>query len=76
MLDLSKIENIYLAPEVTNLRKSIDGCSNIVQYQKGFNELRHRINWTYFTVSDGLANPLYSICICVWNSRLCIYDWN
>lgn len=33
MLDLTKIENIYLAPGATNLRKSIDGCSNIVQYQ-------------------------------------------
>ena len=27
----------------------------------GFNGLRHRINWTYFTVLDGLAHPLYSI---------------
>ena len=26
----------------------------------GFNGLRHRINWTYFTVLDGLAHPLYS----------------
>ena len=33
MLDLSKIDNIYLAPGATDLRKSIDGCSNIVQYQ-------------------------------------------
>lgn len=33
MLDLSKIEDIYLAPGATDLRKSIDGCSNIVQYQ-------------------------------------------
>ena len=33
MLDLSKIENIYLAFGATDLRKSIDGCSNIVQYQ-------------------------------------------
>lgn len=33
MLDLSKIENIYLAPGATDLRKSIDGCSNVVQYQ-------------------------------------------
>lgn len=32
MLDLSKIENIYLAPGPTDLRKSIDGCSAIVQY--------------------------------------------
>ena len=31
MLDLSKIENIYLAPGATDLRKSIDGCRNIVQ---------------------------------------------
>ena len=27
----------------------------------GFNGLRHRINWTYFTVLDGLAHPLYSV---------------
>ena len=27
----------------------------------GFNGLRHRINWTYFSVLDGLAHPLYSI---------------
>ena len=33
MLDLSKIEDIYLAPGATDLRKSIDGCGNIVQYQ-------------------------------------------
>ena len=33
MLYLSKIENIYLAPGATDLRKSIDGCSNVVQYQ-------------------------------------------
>ncbi|WP_296072851.1 hypothetical protein, partial [uncultured Holdemanella sp.] len=26
-----------------------------------FNGLRHRINWIYFTVLDGLAHPLYSI---------------
>lgn len=26
----------------------------------GFNGLRHRINWTYFSVLDGLAHPLYS----------------
>lgn len=30
MQDLYKIENIYLAPGATDLRKSIDGCSNIV----------------------------------------------
>lgn len=30
MQDLSKIENIYLAPGAMDLRKSIDGCSNIV----------------------------------------------
>lgn len=35
-------------------------------YNKGvdlynrFNGLRHRINWTYFSVLDGLAHPLYS----------------
>ena len=33
MLNLSKIENIYLASGATDLRKSINGCSNIVQYQ-------------------------------------------
>ncbi len=33
MLDFTKIEDIYLAPGATDLRKSIDGCSNIVQYQ-------------------------------------------
>ena len=27
----------------------------------GFNGLRHRINWTYFSVLDGLAHPLYSL---------------
>lgn len=32
MIDLSKVENIYLAPGPTDLRKSIDGCSAIVQY--------------------------------------------
>ena len=40
MLDLSKIENIYLAPGATNLRKSIDGCSNIVQYQMFLDPLK------------------------------------
>lgn len=30
---MAKIENVYLVPGVTDLRKSIDGCSNIVQYQ-------------------------------------------
>lgn len=29
----------------------------------GFNGLRHRIDWTYFTVLDGLAHPLYSIIV-------------
>ena len=32
-----------------------------VDLYNGFNGLRHRINWTYFTVLDGLAHPLYSI---------------
>ncbi len=31
-----------------------------VDLYNGFNGLRHRINWTYFTVLDGLAHPLYS----------------
>lgn len=31
-----------------------------VDLYNGFNGLRHRINWTYFTVFDGLAHPLYS----------------
>ena len=30
-----------------------------VDLYNGFNGLRHRINWTYFTVLDGLAHPLY-----------------
>ena len=34
----------------------------------GFNGLRHRINWTYFTVLDGLAHPLYSQIINELNS--------
>jgi len=34
-----------------------------VDLYNGFNGLRHRINWTYFTVLDGLAHPLYSQCI-------------
>ena len=33
-----------------------------VDLYNGFNGLRHRINWTYFTVLDGLAHPLYSVC--------------
>lgn len=33
-----------------------------VDLYNGFNGLRHRINWTYFTVLDGLAHPLYSNC--------------
>lgn len=32
-----------------------------VDLYNGFNGLRHRINWTYFTVLNGLAHPLYSI---------------
>lgn len=32
-----------------------------VDLYNGFNGLRHRINWTYFTVLDGLAHPLYSV---------------
>ena len=32
-----------------------------VDLYNGFNGLRHRINWTYFTVLDGLDHPLYSI---------------
>ena len=35
-----------------------------VDLYNGFNGLRHRINWTYFTVLDGLAHPLYSIGQC------------
>ena len=33
-----------------------------VDLYNGFNGLRHRINWTYYTVLDGLAHPLYSMC--------------
>ena len=32
-----------------------------VDLYNGFNGLRHRINWTYFSVLDGLAHPLYSL---------------
>ncbi|WP_295760638.1 hypothetical protein, partial [uncultured Holdemanella sp.] len=32
-----------------------------VDLYNGFNGLRHRINWTYFAVLDGLAHPLYSV---------------
>ena len=32
-----------------------------VDLYNGFNGLRHRINWIYFTVLDGLAHPLYSV---------------
>lgn len=32
-----------------------------VDLYNGFNGLRHRINWIYFTVLDGLAHPLYSL---------------
>ena len=31
-----------------------------VDLYNGFNGLHHRINWTYFTVLDWLAHPLYS----------------
>lgn len=40
-----------------------------VDLYNGFNGLRHRINWTYFTVLDGLAHPLYSIYLKVTNQR-------
>ena len=33
MIDLSRIENVYLAPGATDLRKAVDGCSAIVQYE-------------------------------------------
>lgn len=33
MLDLSKIDNIYLAPGATDMRKSVDSLAAIVQYQ-------------------------------------------
>ncbi|MCD7840522.1 MAG: IS66 family insertion sequence element accessory protein TnpB [Erysipelotrichaceae bacterium] len=33
MIDLSKIDNIYLVPGATDMRKSADGCAAIVQYQ-------------------------------------------
>lgn len=32
-----------------------------VDLYNGFNGLHHRINWTYFTVLDGLAHPLDSV---------------
>ena len=32
MINISKIDNIYLAPGYTDLRRSIDGCSAIVKY--------------------------------------------
>ncbi len=32
MIDLSKIDNIYLAPGPTDMRKSSDGCAAVVQY--------------------------------------------
>jgi len=37
-----------------------------VDLYNGFNGLRHRINWTYFTVLDGLAHPLYSVSLHVY----------
>ena len=43
-----------------------------VDLYNGFNGLRHRINWTYFTVLDGLAHPLYSIQENQPNFVLCI----
>ena len=39
-----------------------------VDLYNGFNGLRHRINWTYFTVLDGLAHPLYSLAIKIVDS--------
>ena len=41
-----------------------------VDLYNGFNGLRHRINWTYFTVLDGLAHPLYSFTINEKNAKL------
>lgn len=32
MINLDDIENIYIAPGATDMRKSIDSCSAIVQY--------------------------------------------
>ena len=40
-----------------------------VDLYNGFNGLRHRINWTYFTVLDGLAHPLYSRGLKEWDSE-------
>ena len=58
MLDLSKIEDIYLAPGATDLRKSIDGCSNIVQYQMFLDSFSPSIfifcNRTKTTINDNL----------------------
>lgn len=33
MIDLKNINNIYIAPGYTDMRKSIDSCSAIVQYK-------------------------------------------
>jgi transposase len=33
MINISKVDAIYLAPGATDLRKAIDGCSAMVQYQ-------------------------------------------
>ncbi len=41
-----------------------------VDLYNGFNGLRHRINWTYFTVLDGLAHPLYSVAYFLANVML------
>lgn len=32
-----------------------------VDLYNGFNGFRYRINWTYYTVLNGLASPLYSV---------------
>lgn len=42
-----------------------------VDLYNGFNGLRHRINWTYFTVLDGLAHPLYSATVMFSYDELC-----
>ena len=42
-----------------------------VDLYNGFNGLRHRINWTYFTVLDGLAHPLYSSSFCAYAQKNC-----
>lgn len=37
MLDLSTIDHIYLVKGATDLRKSADGCSAIIQYDLQMN---------------------------------------